>query len=63
MTAESRELLPGCTGVLALADGTILQGIGVGAVGSFWANGRVGSESRKPGQCAHIARLEQWEHP
>ncbi len=27
-------LLPGCTGVLALADGTILQGIGVGATGS-----------------------------
>ena len=25
------DLLPGCTGVLALADGTILQGIGVGA--------------------------------
>ena len=30
----SRDLLPGVTGVLALADGTILQGIGVGAVGS-----------------------------
>ena len=29
----SRDLLPGCTGVLALADGTVLQGIGVGAVG------------------------------
>jgi carbamoyl-phosphate synthase small subunit len=29
----SRDLLPGCTGVLALADGTILQGHGVGAVG------------------------------
>ena len=29
----SRDLLPGTTGVLALADGTILQGIGVGAVG------------------------------
>ena len=29
----SRDLLPGCTGVLALADGTILQGMGVGAVG------------------------------
>jgi len=29
----SRDLLPGATGVLALADGTILQGIGVGAVG------------------------------
>ena len=29
----SRELLPGCTGGLALADGTVLQGIGVGAVG------------------------------
>jgi carbamoyl-phosphate synthase small subunit len=28
------QLLPGCTGVLALADGTILQGIGVGAVGT-----------------------------
>ena len=27
-------LLPGCTAVLALADGTILQGIGVGAEGS-----------------------------
>ena len=27
-------LLPGCTGVLALADGTIFQGIGVGATGS-----------------------------
>src|SRR5690606_17732644 len=26
-------LLPGVTGVLALADGTILQGVGVGAVG------------------------------
>lgn len=30
----SRDLLPGVTGVLALADGTILQGVGVGAVGS-----------------------------
>jgi carbamoyl-phosphate synthase small subunit len=29
----SRDLMPGVTGVLALADGTILQGIGVGAVG------------------------------
>ncbi|HEX4183429.1 MAG TPA: glutamine-hydrolyzing carbamoyl-phosphate synthase small subunit [Caulobacteraceae bacterium] len=29
----SRDLLPGVTGVLALADGTILQGIGVGATG------------------------------
>jgi carbamoyl-phosphate synthase small subunit len=29
----SRDLLPGVTGVLALADGTVLQGIGVGAVG------------------------------
>ena len=28
------QLAPGCTGVLALADGTILQGIGVGAVGA-----------------------------
>ncbi len=27
------QLMPGATGVLALADGTILQGIGVGAVG------------------------------
>jgi carbamoyl-phosphate synthase small subunit len=27
-------LLPGCTGVLALADGTIFQGVGVGATGS-----------------------------
>ena len=33
MTAKSRDLLPGCTGVLALADGMVLQGIGVGAVG------------------------------
>ena len=30
----TQTLLPGCTGVLALADGTILQGIGVGATGS-----------------------------
>ena len=29
----TRDLLPGCTGVLALADGTVLQGVGVGAVG------------------------------
>jgi carbamoyl-phosphate synthase small subunit len=29
----SRDLLPGATGVLALADGTVLQGFGVGAVG------------------------------
>jgi carbamoyl-phosphate synthase small subunit len=28
------ELLPGCTGVLVLADGTVLQGIGVGATGA-----------------------------
>ena len=28
------QILPGATGVLALADGTILQGIGVGAVGT-----------------------------
>ena len=28
------KILPGATGVLALADGTILQGVGVGAVGS-----------------------------
>ena len=27
------DLLPGVTGVLALADGTVLQGIGVGAEG------------------------------
>ncbi len=27
-------LMPGCTGVLVLADGTVLQGIGVGAQGS-----------------------------
>ena len=27
------QLMPGCTGVLALADGTILQGIGAGATG------------------------------
>ena len=30
----SRDLLPGVTGVLALADGTVLQGIGVGAAGA-----------------------------
>ncbi|HEY3696734.1 glutamine-hydrolyzing carbamoyl-phosphate synthase small subunit [Phenylobacterium sp.] len=30
----SRDLLPGATGVLVLADGTVLQGIGVGAAGS-----------------------------
>ena len=29
----SRDLLPGVTGVLVLADGTVLQGTGVGAVG------------------------------
>jgi carbamoyl-phosphate synthase small subunit len=29
----SQDLLPGVTGILALADGTVLQGIGVGAVG------------------------------
>jgi len=29
----SRDLLPGVTGVLVLADGTVLQGIGVGATG------------------------------
>jgi carbamoyl-phosphate synthase small subunit len=29
----SRDLLPGVTGVLALADGSVLQGVGVGAVG------------------------------
>ncbi len=29
----SRDLLPGVTGVLVLADGTVLQGFGVGAVG------------------------------
>lgn len=28
------DLLPGCTGVLVLADGSVLQGVGVGAVGS-----------------------------
>src|SRR5579864_8008734 len=33
MPSMSRDLLPGVTGVLALADGTILQGVGVGAVG------------------------------
>src|SRR6218665_3453760 len=32
--AMTTQLLPGCTGVLALADGTILQGVGVGATGS-----------------------------
>ena len=30
----TNQLLPGATGVLALADGTILQGIGVGAIGT-----------------------------
>lgn len=30
----TKTLLPGCTGVLALSDGTIFQGIGVGAAGS-----------------------------
>src|SRR5262249_20737048 len=35
----SRDLLPGVTGVLALADGTILQGIGVGAVGEAVGEG------------------------
>src|SRR5688500_20356985 len=29
----SRDLLPGVTGVLVLADGTVLQGVGVGATG------------------------------
>jgi len=29
----ANQLMPGCTGVLALADGTILQGIGAGAAG------------------------------
>ena len=29
----SHDLLPGVTGVLALADGTIIQGVGVGAEG------------------------------
>ena len=33
------QLLEGATGVLALADGTILQGVGVGATGS--ADGEV----------------------
>jgi len=33
LPATPRDLLPGCTGVLALADGTVLQGLGVGAVG------------------------------
>jgi carbamoyl-phosphate synthase small subunit len=32
-SSARRDLLPGCTGVLALADGTVLQGVGVGAVG------------------------------
>jgi carbamoyl-phosphate synthase small subunit len=31
--AATRDLLPGVTGVLALADGTVLQGLGVGAIG------------------------------
>src|SRR6202000_3177367 len=30
----AKALMPGATGVLALADGTILEGIGAGAVGS-----------------------------
>jgi carbamoyl-phosphate synthase small subunit len=30
----SRDLLPGATGVLVLADGTVLQGVGVGAAGA-----------------------------
>src|SRR3712207_9114404 len=34
MEAPMAKLIPGATGVLALADGTILQGIGVGAEGS-----------------------------
>jgi carbamoyl-phosphate synthase small subunit len=33
MTTMAQEILPGATGVLALADGTVLQGIGVGATG------------------------------
>ena len=33
------QLLSGATGVLALADGTILQGIGVGAVGDAVGEG------------------------
>jgi carbamoyl-phosphate synthase small subunit len=33
LPATTRDLLPGVTGVLALADGTVLQGLGVGAVG------------------------------
>jgi len=33
LPAATRDLLPGCTGVLVLADGTVLQGYGVGAVG------------------------------
>ena len=32
-TLMTDTLLPGCTGVLVLADGTVLQGIGVGATG------------------------------
>ena len=31
--SATRDLLPGVTGVIALADGTVLQGVGVGAVG------------------------------
>jgi carbamoyl-phosphate synthase small subunit len=34
MADPSDKLLPGCTGVLVLADGTVLQGLGCGAVGS-----------------------------
>src|SRR6478609_23816 len=33
ITPMTDALMPGCTGVLVLADGTILQGIGVGAAG------------------------------
>src|SRR5437762_3244293 len=40
----SRDLLPGVTGVLALADGTVLQGMGVGAVGE--AVGLAGVDTR-----------------
>jgi len=35
----SQDLLPGVTGVLALADGTILQGVGCGAVSRGYGGG------------------------
>ena len=43
------DLLPGVTGVLALADGTVLQGIGVGAVGA--------AVRLSPTSCSRSSRL------